>query len=68
MSKNLMLRVMIGATDQLSGPLRNIIGLGQSASQQQAALKKEARDTNKEAKSDPSRQLAGRLILEQTRY
>jgi hypothetical protein len=68
MSKDLLMRVMIGATDPLSGPLRNIIGLGQSASQQQAALKKEARDTNKEAKSDPSRQLAGRLILEQTRY
>lgn len=48
MSKNLLLRVMIGARDQLSGPLRNIVGLGQSASQQQAALKKEARDANTE--------------------
>jgi TP901 family phage tail tape measure protein len=48
MSKDLLLRVMIGARDQLSGPLRNIVGLGQSAAQQQAALNREARDANRE--------------------
>ena len=48
MSKNLLLRVMFTAKDGLSGPLRNIVGLGQSASQQQAALNKEARNANRE--------------------
>ncbi|MCC2602737.1 phage tail tape measure protein [Sphingopyxis yananensis] len=55
MSKDLLLRVMIGARDQLSGPLRNIVGLGQSASQQQAALNREARDANRELATQQQR-------------
>lgn len=49
-SKDLLLRVMLTARDQLSGPLRNIVGLGQSAAQKQSALEKASRDANTELK------------------
>ncbi len=48
MSKNLLLRVMFTAKDGLSGPLRNIVGMGQNAAQQQAELNREARNANRE--------------------
>jgi len=43
-NRNLLLKVMFAAKDNLSGPLKNIVGLGQSGSQKLAALKKEARE------------------------
>lgn len=45
--KDLRLRVLVSARDQLSGPLKNIVGLGKSAAQKQTELEKEARDANK---------------------
>lgn len=47
MNKNLRLLVSFAASDRLSGPLKNIVGLGQSGSEKLAALKKEARDAGK---------------------
>lgn len=50
MNKNLRLLVSFATSDRLSGPLKNIVGLGQSGSEKLAALKREARDANKELK------------------
>lgn len=47
MNKNLRLLVSFAATDRLSGPLKNIVGLGAKGSEKLAALKKEARQANK---------------------
>jgi len=49
-NKNLRLLVSFAASDRLSGPLKNIVGLGQSGSEKLAALKKEARGANRELK------------------
>lgn len=46
-NKNLLLKVMFAAKDGLSGPLKNIVGLGKSGSEKLAGLKKEARDVGK---------------------
>lgn len=53
--KSLLLRVMMTATDKLSGPLRNVVGLGQSAAQKQSALEKASRDANKELKEQQTK-------------
>lgn len=48
MSKNLRLLVSFATSDKLSGPLKNIVGLGQSGSEKLAAMKREARDLGRE--------------------
>ncbi|MPT48036.1 MAG: phage tail tape measure protein [Sphingobium sp.] len=50
-NKDLILRVMFTTKDQLSGPMKNIVGLGQSGSQKLAAMKQEARDLARELKA-----------------
>jgi len=50
-NKNLRLLVSFAATDRLSGPMKNIVGLGQSGSQKLAAMKREARDLSKQLKA-----------------
>ncbi|MCB5423945.1 phage tail tape measure protein [Altererythrobacter sp. CC-YST694] len=51
MNKNLRLLVSFASSDRLSGPLKNIVGLGQSGSEQLAAMKREARDLEKEMRN-----------------
>ncbi|WP_336981614.1 phage tail tape measure protein [Altererythrobacter fulvus] len=48
MNKNLRLLVSFASSDRLSGPLKNIVGLGQSGSESLAAMKREARDLGRE--------------------
>lgn len=48
MTKNLRLLVSFATSDRLSGPLKNIVGLGQSGSERLAGMKREARDLGRE--------------------
>jgi len=48
MNKKLRLVVSFASSDKLSGPLKKIVGLGESGSQKLAAMKKEARGLEKE--------------------
>jgi len=47
-TKNLRLLVSFASSDKLSGPLKKIVGLGQSGSEKLAAMKREARDLDRE--------------------
>ncbi|MEN7535879.1 phage tail tape measure protein [Aurantiacibacter flavus] len=47
-SQNLRLLVSFASSDRLSGSLKNIVGLGQSGSEKLAAMKREARQLEKE--------------------
>lgn len=48
MNKNLRLLVSFATSDRLSGPLKNIVGLGAKGSEKLAAMKREARDMGRE--------------------
>ncbi|WP_137681161.1 phage tail tape measure protein [Aurantiacibacter suaedae] len=47
-SQNLRLLVSFASSDRLSGSLKNIVGLGQSGSEKLSAMKREARQLDKE--------------------
>lgn len=48
MNKSLRLIVNFATSDRLSGPLKNIVGLGKSGSQSLAEMKRESRDLGRE--------------------
>ena len=50
-SKNLRLLVSFASSDKLSGPLKKIVGLGESGSERLAAMKKEARGLGRELRN-----------------